>query len=73
MMKAFDGVYLIQIDVDEWGWKHASRGMKFKGIPVFFKLDAQGIPNGEQIDGGAWGPDVFENIAPVMDAFFHGE
>jgi hypothetical protein len=39
---------------------------------VYFKLDENGNQTGEVIDGGAWGEDIPENIAPVMDKFFHG-
>ena len=72
MMKAFDGVYLIKLDVDEWNWKRmSSYGFKFEGIPIFFKLDANGKPNGDMVDGNAWGENIPKNMAPVMDRFFH--
>jgi len=48
-------------------------GFGFDGIPAFFKLDAQGKPNGEFIDGNAWGDNIPKNIAPPMDEFFHGK
>jgi len=73
MLAAFDGVYLIKLDVDEWGWKHGSYGFPFEGIPVFFKLDADGKPSGEVVDAGAWGENIPVNMAPVMDRFFHGD
>jgi hypothetical protein len=71
ILKAFDGVYLIKLDVDEWSWE--PKGFRFDGIPIFFKIDLQGKSTGEVIDGGAWGEDIAENIAPVMDKFFHGQ
>jgi hypothetical protein len=37
---------------------------------VFFKLDASGKPTGDRIDGGAWGDNVPENMAPPLKAFF---
>jgi len=73
MLNAYSGTYIIKMDVDEWGW--SDRGVqdfRFDGIPVYFKLDAQGHQTGEVIDGGAWGEDIPENIAPIMDKFFHG-
>jgi thiol-disulfide isomerase/thioredoxin len=73
LVDAFDGVYLIRLDADEWGWDMKKYGFSFDGIPVFFKLDAQGKPNGEVIDGNAWGDNIPENIAPPMDEFFHGK
>lgn len=73
MVNAFDGVYLIKIDVDDWGWDWASAGFPFEGVPVFFKLGADGKSTGETVDGNAWGPNTPENMAPVMDLFFHEE
>lgn len=73
MVKAFDGVYLIKVDVDEWGQKKISNGgFIFDGIPIFFKLDADGKPTGEMVDGNAWADNTPENMAPVLDHFFHG-
>jgi len=74
MLKAYAGTYIIKLDVDEWGWGNSwLHDFEFNGIPVYFKLDAQGKQTGEVIDGGAWGENIPENIAPVMDEFFHGE
>ena len=73
MMDAYRGTYIIKLDVDEWGWKNGKvKNFRFDGIPVYFKLDEKGKQTGEVIDGGAWGEDIPENIAPVMDKFFHG-
>ena len=72
MLNAYAATYIIKLDVDEWGWKNGRvQDFQFDGIPVYFKLDAEGKQTGEVIDGGAWGEDIPENIAPVMDAFFH--
>ncbi|MEW6094124.1 MAG: hypothetical protein AB1531_09190 [Chloroflexota bacterium] len=71
MMAAFDGVYLVQLDTDEWGWGVPEAGFDFAAIPVFFRLDADGNPTGDWIDGGAWGPDTYENIANTMGPWFH--
>jgi thiol-disulfide isomerase/thioredoxin len=73
MFKAYTGTYIIKLDVDEWGWNNGKvQDFRFEAIPVYFKLDAQGHQTGEVIDGGAWGEDIPQNIAPVMDRFFHG-
>lgn len=72
LMDAYRGAYIIKLDVDEWGWKNGKvKNFRFEGIPVYFKLDDKGKQTGEVIDGGAWGEDIPENIAPVMDEFFH--
>ena len=71
MMAAFDGVYLIRLDVDEWGWEQVAPGFYVDSIPVFFRLDENGSPTGNKIDGGAWGTDSYDNIASVMGPWFH--
>src|SRR5512145_1273450 len=64
MLKAYAGTYIIKLDVDEWGWTEKGvQDFKFDGIPVYFKLDAQGKQTGEVIDGNAWGDNIPENIA----------
>jgi thiol-disulfide isomerase/thioredoxin len=74
MLKAYSGTYIIKLDVDEWGWNDGGvEDFRFDAIPVYFKLDPKGKQTGEVIDGGAWNEDIPENIAPVMDEFFHGE
>lgn len=73
MVDAYAGTYIIKLDVDEWGWNDGQvEFFQFEYIPVYFKLDDTGTPTGEMIDGGAWNEDIPENIAPVMDEFFHG-
>ena len=73
MMDAYSGTYIIKLDTDEWGWNNGKvKNFRFNGIPVYFKLDDKGHQTGKVIDGGAWGEDIPENIAPVMDKFFHG-
>ncbi len=69
MVKAFDGIYLIQIDVDTWGW--GGEGFPVEVIPIFFRLDRSGDPTGETIDGSVWGPDTYTNIANALDPWFH--
>jgi len=72
MLHAYRGIYVIKLDVDEWGWRDSKvQEFSFGAIPIYFKLDSEGQQTGEVIDGGAWGEDIPENIAPVMDAFFH--
>jgi len=72
ILNAYSKTYIIRLDVDEWGWSDSKlHDFQFDGIPVFFKLDSEGNQTGKDIDGGAWGEDIPENIAPVMDEFFH--
>jgi thiol-disulfide isomerase/thioredoxin len=72
ILDAYHGVYLIHLDVDEWGWDNATAGFKkVEGIPIFFELDRDGKPTGATVDGGAWGDDIPENFAPVLAKVFH--
>jgi thiol-disulfide isomerase/thioredoxin len=74
MVKAYDGTYIIKMDVDEWVWDDGRvQNFAFDGIPVYFKLDANGEQTGEVIDGNAWGDNIPENMAPPMAKFFHGK
>jgi thiol-disulfide isomerase/thioredoxin len=72
MKAAFKGAYIVQIDVDAWGAKLDGTGFSSSVIPVFYALDAEGKPTGRKIDGGAWGDNIPENMAPPLDKFFHG-
>jgi thiol-disulfide isomerase/thioredoxin len=69
-LKAFDGIYLIRADVDEWGWGNKTN-FDFEAIPIYYKLNKDGLPSGDKVDGGAWNEDIPENFAPVLDNFFH--
>jgi hypothetical protein len=71
-IKAFEGVYLVRADVDEWGWGDG-KNFKFDAIPIYYKLGNDGKPTGAVIDGGVWGEDIPKNFAPVLDKFFHNK
>jgi hypothetical protein len=71
-MQAFEGVYLIRADVDEWSSENG-KNFTFDVIPVYYQLDKSGKPTGAVIDGGAWNEDIPENFAPVLDNFFHNK
>jgi thiol-disulfide isomerase/thioredoxin len=71
MADAFKGTAIALIDIDKVDPKVLSgAGMESSAIPVFFKLDASGKPTGDKIDGGAWGDNIPENMAPPLKAFF---
>ncbi len=70
MSDAFKGTYIIQLDVDLWQSKVYEAGFPTKVvIPIFFRLDAEGKPTGEHIDGGAWGPNTPAEMAPPLRKF----
>jgi len=73
MIDAFDGTYIIKLDLDAWENKLSGTGFYVVGIPAFYEIDSDGRPTGRMITGGAWGEDIPENIAPPMKEFFDGE
>jgi hypothetical protein len=70
MLVAFSGIYLIRLDVDEWGWGVPEAGFRADAIPIFFRLDVDGVPTGDWIDGGAWEADTYQSIAETMGPWF---
>ena len=70
ILKAFEGIYLIRADVDEWGWGDG-KNFNIEAIPVYYQLDDEGIPSGASVNGSAWNEDIPENFSPVLDKFFH--
>jgi hypothetical protein len=74
MKAAFAGTYVVHLDVDAWGSAQlAGTGFAPTAIPVFLEIDGDGKPTGRKIDGGAWGDNVPENMAPPLDWFFHAK
>jgi hypothetical protein len=69
IVDAFDGTYIIRVDVDEAGGKLGP--YRASAIPVFFEVGDDGQPTGRKIDGSAWAADTPESMAPPLKAFFH--
>jgi thiol-disulfide isomerase/thioredoxin len=70
MKDAFAGMYVIRLDIDQWKEKLAPLGFDASAIPAFFPINDQGKVIGPKIDGGAWGEDIPENMAPPLKKFF---
>jgi hypothetical protein len=73
LQDAFAGTYQVKIDFDEFETELPAAGLEHPSVPVFFALDDQGKPTGRKIDGGAWGEDRLENMAPPLKAFFQAK
>ena len=73
MIEAFQGTYIIRLDIDEWKSRLGRSDFVVVGVPAFFELDGDGRPTGRSLTGAAWGPDLPENMAPVLQAFFRPE
>lgn len=71
MVQAFAGTHILGIDLDAANAQELD-ALKLDGraIPVFHRLDAKGVVTGDKIDGGAWGDNIPENMAPPLTAFF---
>lgn len=70
MVEALGGIYLIRVDIDEWGDQITRAGFHVPGIPLFFELDELGKKTGRAISGAAWGEDIPQNMAPPLAEFF---
>jgi thiol:disulfide interchange protein len=71
MQAAFAPAHIIAIDIDKVDAKQVEAlGMKGSVIPIFYRLDASGRATGDSIDGGAWGDNTPDNMAPPLTAFF---
>jgi hypothetical protein len=71
MVAAFAPAHIIAIDVDHVPEAQiVEAGMKVAVLPIFYRLDENGKPTGAQIDGGAWGDNIPDNMAPPLGAFF---
>jgi len=70
MKDAFNGTYLIRLDVDDWAGSLSAFDLEPVVIPVVFEVDAQGKSTGRSINGNDWGATTPENVAPQFKAFF---
>jgi hypothetical protein len=71
MRDALKGTYIIELEVDEWDEKELKAlDYRLGTIPYFSELDARGHGTGRSINGGAWGENTPENMAPPLKRFF---
>lgn len=71
MKAAFAPAHIISIDIDAADPKQLEAlKLGAEAIPAFYRLDASGHVTGDKIDGGAWGDNIPENMAPPLTAFF---
>jgi len=71
--EAIEGIYIIELDIDDWDPHLGGAGFRVEGIPLIFRLDSEGRPSGKPLGGNEWGEDTPGNIAPVLKAFFDEE
>jgi len=73
MIEAFDGTYIIQLDVDAWKSKISDNGFSVTAVPIIFELNSKGRPTTRSIDGTAWETSDPSDMAPPLKAFFKGQ
>lgn len=71
MKAAFEGTYIVHLDIDEWGSQLDKVSLAVAQVPTVIALDAEGKGTSRSIHGGAWGNDVPANMAPALAKFFH--
>ena len=69
MVDAFQGTYVIKLDAEKWNETLKGTDYYPRGIPAFIAIDDKGQAVGK-INGGAWGEDIPENMAPPLKKFF---
>lgn len=67
MQDAFAGVHLVQLELDAWDPQLRAQKPEIN-LPSLYEIREDGTL-GQHIDGGAWGSDVPENMAPPLGAF----
>ena len=72
MQKALDPVVVVVIDKDVFKEEAKELRIQIEKWPGFFLLAPDMTPR-DGIDGGEWGEDIAENIAPVLGPFVRGE
>jgi hypothetical protein len=70
MARALREVAVAVFDVDDGVDELMAAGLNGRVVPVFFVLDGEGKPTGQQIHGGAWKENTPENMAPPLERFF---
>ena len=71
MQEALAKVRLVRVDVEVFAEELDALRLQRETMPGFFLLAGDGSPT-DAIDGGEWGADVPENIAPVLGPFVRG-
>jgi hypothetical protein len=73
MLDAFKGIYVVDLDLDDWKAAEIT-GLGFKAgeVPHFYLIDGEGRSTGRTITSSVWGEDIPANMAPPLKAFFSG-
>ncbi len=71
MLEAFEGTWILLLDMDVWRVALAGAGVDGGGVtvPAFYAVLPDGTL-GESINGHAWGENTAANMAPVLQRYF---
>jgi hypothetical protein len=72
MQSALDPVRIVRVDVEVFKDELETLKIARDRIPGFYLLAGDATPR-DGIDGGEWGEDIAENIAPVLGPFVRGK
>lgn len=62
MPEAYEGAYIIELMVDDWGAEEMNEIRYVTSIPFFMELGDDGKLTGEKALTGSWGDDTLENM-----------
>ena len=68
--EAVEGAYIIRLDIDEWQPHLGQTGFSVRMLPVFFRINDQGYPQGQPLYGPALDDSRPGTIAPIFSAYF---
>lgn len=72
LQTALSPVRILKVNVEVFESELSALKISRERIPGFYLLAADGTPR-DGIDGGEWGEDIAENIAPVLGPFVRGK
>ena len=72
VQSALTGVYLIEVDIDDWNESLVDAGFDVPEIPLIFELDANGKPTGRVLSDRTYSDYSPAAIASGLREFFDG-
>ncbi len=72
MQKALENIRLVRVDAETFAEDLGRLQFDISAVPGFFLVASDAMPR-DGVNGGEWGADVAQNIAPVLGPFVRGE
>lgn len=70
--QAFEGVYLVKVDIDEWNSQINESQFHVPYIPIFYECNADGQPTGRKLETSEFTSMSPSGMAPTFKKFFNG-